>query len=165
MLTAIPPSLKRLARRLRGDSEGIALVEMALSLPLLMLLCVGMIDISRLVSTKIDLEQAAQQTADYVLARRPSSGSTTIYSTEAISASGLPSSGVTVRLFLECDGVQQANFTDICPDDETMARFAYISLREQVETEFNWTGFASMFDGVQRSSTVTVVGDATVRFQ
>ena len=161
----IPRGLVRLSRRIRRDTRGVALVEMALSLPLLMLLCLGMIDISRLVATKIDLEQAAQRTTDFVLAKRPSSSNTTVYVNEAVSASGLPKSGVVVKLYLECDGEVQASFTDICADDETIGRYATVSLTKNVGLDFNWSAFATMFDGKTRSSTVMVVGDSTVRFQ
>jgi len=155
----------RLIRLLRRDDRGVALVELALSLPLLMLLCLGMIDVSRLVAAKIDLEQAAQQTTDYVLAKRPTDGKTARFVTEAASASGVASSGVTVQLYLECDGVLQGAVTGICATDQTTARYAYISIAKNVATEFNWTGFATMFDGKTHPSTVKVVGDSTVRYQ
>jgi len=152
-------------RKLCRDSDGVALVEMALSLPLLLLLFLGMIDISRLVATKIDLEQAAQQTTDLVLAIRPNGTNASTYVAEAASASGLPADAVTVAVFLECDGVRQASLTAICADDEQLARYAYVSISDDVETQFNWTGIANLFDRQSRSTTVTVVGDSTVRFQ
>lgn len=155
----------RLIRGLHSDDRGVALVELALSLPLLMLLCLGMIDISRLVAAKIDLEQAAQQTTDYVLAKRPTDGKTARFVTEAVSASGAPTSGVTFQLFLECDGVRQAAVTDVCADGEITARFAYVSIARGVQTDFNWSKMASFFDGQERAATVRVVGDSTVRYQ
>ena len=161
-------SFSSLAGRLRRDNSGVALVEMALSMPLLMLLCLGMIDVSRLVAAKIDLEQAAQRTTDYVLAVRPTSNKSTNltkYITEAKTASGLGSDGVSFEIYLECDGVKEADFDTECGDDETIARFAKVVLTDEVETQFNWTGFAAMFDGKQRSAKVTVKGDSTVRFQ
>ena len=158
-------SILKFARRLRRDDKGVALVEMAMSLPLLMLLCLGMIDISRLVTAKIDLEQAAQRTTDFVLAKRPSSGSTTIYQAEAVSASGVEAQNITVTFFLECDGIRQNNFADECADGETIQRFAFVSITDNVTTQFNWSKMASFFDGQERASTVPVVGDSTVRFQ
>ena len=157
--------LTGLAQRLRRDTEGVALVEMALSLPLLMLLCLGMIDVSRLIATKIDLEQAAQRTTDYVMARRPTNNRTAKYIAEAKDASGLGTDSIAVTLYLECDGVKQDSFNDECAADETIARFANVVITDDVETKFNWSGIASMFDGQRRSSTVKVVGDSTVRFQ
>ena len=50
-------------------------------------------------------------------------------------------------------------------DDETIGRYATVSLTKNVGLDFNWSAFATMFDGKTRSSTVKVVGDSTVRFQ
>lgn len=158
-------SLVALARRLRRDERGVALVEMALSVPLLMLLCLGMIDVSRLVAAKLDLEQAAQQTTDFVLAKRPTNSSTAKYVTEAANAAGVRATDVTVTFFLECDGVRQASFDTVCPADETLARYALVSIKRQVTNDFNWSKMASFFGGSEGSATVEVVGDSTVRFQ
>lgn len=151
--------------RLRRDDRGVALVEMALSLPLLMLLCLGMIDISRLVTSKIDLELASQQTVDYFLAKRPTNDKTANYITEAATAAGVAKSQVTVTIWLECDGVEAGKVTGECADGEETARYAWISIYDDVETSFNWSTMASFFDGKERASTVRVVGDATVRYQ
>lgn len=158
-------SMRAFAARLRRDKQGVALVEMALSVPLLMLLCLGMIDVSRLVATKIDLEQASRQTVDFILAKRPTNGTTTKYVAEAASAAGVPQSQVQVVFWLECDGVKAGSFTGECIDGEEVARFASITISKNVTTDFNWGKFAAMFDGNQRATTVTVVGDAVVRFQ
>ena len=158
-------SILRLARALKRDERGVALVEMAMSIPLLMLLCLGMIDISRLVAAKIDLEQAAQRTTDFVLAKRPVDGRTAKYVAEAASAAGVGTDKVTVQFFLECDGVRAGAVTDECLDGETTARFAYVSIVDAVPTDFNWSKMASFFDGKERAATVRVVGDSTVRYQ
>ncbi|MFN2100271.1 TadE/TadG family type IV pilus assembly protein [Altererythrobacter sp. MF3-039] len=158
-------SIFKTLRALKRDQEGVALVEMAMSIPLLMLLCLGMIDISRLVAAKIDLEQAAQRTTDFVLAKRPTDGRTTKYTAEAAEAAGVGTDKVTVTFFLECDGVRADKVTDECLDTETTARFAYVSIADAVQTDFNWSKMASFFDGKERSSTVRVVGDSTVRYQ
>lgn len=158
-------SILKIARSLKRDEQGVALVEMAMSIPLLMLLCLGMIDISRLIAAKIDLEQAAQRTTDFVLAKRPTDGKTTKYIAEAASAADVPTSQVTFQFFLECDGVRANAVTDECLDGETTARFAYVSIADAVPTDFNWSKMASFFDGKERAATVRVVGDSTVRYQ
>ena len=157
--------IRKLLRALRRETDGVALVEMALSVPLLMLLFLGMVDVSRLVASKIDLEQASQQTVDYILAKRPNNKTTTKYKAEAASAAGVSQNNVTVTFWLECDGIRQDGFEDECADGEESARYAYISIFDNVKTDFNWSKMASFFDGVERSATVRVVGDATVRFQ
>ena len=158
-------NINTLLASLRRNQDGVAFVEMALSLPLLMLLCLGMIDVSRLVTSKIDLELASQQTVDYILAKRPTDGKTAKYVTEAASAAGVTKTQVQVTFWLECDGSAQTKVTGECVDGEESSRYAYIEISDNVETSFNWSKMASFFDGKERASTVLVVGDATVRYQ
>ena len=154
--------------KLVAAQDGVGFVEMALVTPLLALLFLGMVDISTVVTTNIDLEQAAQRTTDYALARRPTDGSTGYLVAEAASASGRPSSDVKVDLFLECGGVRRSSFTDICDPGETTHRFAYVAIEQEVVTGFNWRAFAAMFDpsyGSGAYEPITVTGDSLVRFQ
>lgn len=154
-------------RRLRHDDRGVGLLELALVAPILMLLCLGMVDISRLVSTKIDLEQAAQRTTDFALSRRPTSSDGTYLKIEAAAAAGVPSKDVTVELFLECNGVKQLDFNTACPSGQTQARFASIAITKSVATEFNWKAFADFGNAEksQMAGSVSVTGDSVVRFQ
>ena len=70
-------------RKLARDCSGVGFIELALTAPLLALLFLGMIDLSSVVSTRIDLEQAAQRTTDYALAKRPPNGNTSYLVNEA----------------------------------------------------------------------------------
>ena len=97
-------------QRLLRDQNGVGFVELALAAPLLALMFLGMIDLSVIVATRVDLEQAAQRTTDFALAKRPPNGNTAYLVTEAKAASGVTSdSDVTVTLTLECDGTVQGN--------------------------------------------------------
>ena len=154
-----------LLTRLRHDDRGVGFVELAMVAPVLMLLCLGMIDISRLVSARIDLEQAAQRTTDFALARRPTSSNTSYLVTEGANAGGVPAQDVEVELFLECDGVRQDEFNTPCPDGEVQARFASVAISRDVPTEFNWTGMARLFGHEGSGEAVAVIGDSVVRFQ
>lgn len=160
--------ISRLARRLARDERGLGMVEMALTAPLLLLLSLGMIDISNLVAANIDLEQAAQRTTDYALAERPKNSNTTYLRDEAIKASGLEAKNVTVTLFLECDGLAQ-DFNSACLPGESQARFASVAITRLVPTMVNWRAFQSYFSSGQTEgetvSAVNVTGDSVVRFQ
>ncbi|MEB3414547.1 TadE/TadG family type IV pilus assembly protein [Alteriqipengyuania sp. WL0013] len=160
-------TLSPLLRRLRRDEAGVGLLELALVAPILMLLCLGMVDVSRLVSAKIDLEQAAQRTTDFALSRRPTSNNGSYLVTEAAAAAGVPAKDVTVELFLECNGVKQTDFNTACPAGQAQARFASIAITRAVKTQFNWKAFANFGASRQEGSTtsVSVVGDSVVRFQ
>lgn len=153
-------------QRLIRDKSGVGFIELALVAPILALMFLGMVDLSRIVATRIDLEQAAQRTTDFALAKRPPNGSTTYLVEEAKTAAGVSASDVTVRLTLECDGTVQTNFTSDCAAGQETRRFATVAIRKTIDTGFNWRGMASIFTG--RSSAyvpITVVGDSVVRLQ
>ena len=154
-------------QRLIRDQNGVGFVELALVAPLVALLFLGMVDLSKIVATRVDLEQAAQRTTDFALAKRPPNGNTAYLVTEAKSASGVTNSGdVTVTLTLECDGTVQSNFTDNCSAGEVTARFAEVAIRKQVATGFNWRAVAALFGGGNGTyRPVTVTGDSVVRLQ
>ena len=152
-------------KRLKGDRRGFGAMELGLALPFLMLLCLGMIDASTLISTKIDYEQAAQRTTDFALARRPTNDSTTYIETEAKSASGLTADDITVEIFLECDGVRQDRFDSVCAATEVTARYVSVELSNDVATQFDWGALGRILGISAFSNTVTVTGDSLVRFQ
>ncbi|MEZ5682036.1 MAG: TadE/TadG family type IV pilus assembly protein [Erythrobacter sp.] len=153
-------------QRLFRDQSGVGFIELALAAPLLALMFLGMIDMSKVVATRVDLEQAAQRTTDLALAKRPPNGNTGYLVSEAVAASGLSSSNVTVKLTCECDGVVQNKYTDSCASGEVTKRFASVSIQTQVATGFNWRIVGAMFSGGNASYTpITVVGDSVVRLQ
>lgn len=146
------------------DDDGLALLEMALILPVLLLLIMGTIDLSRIVAAGLDLEQAAQRTTDFALSKRPQSADGTYLKKEAVAASGVAASNVTVDIFLECNGVRQSSFSAICPAGQQRARYVSVTILDQIEPGFDWAGFSS-FLGFQLSPTVAIRGDSIVRFQ
>lgn len=160
--------LRKLTARLRPikqDCEGFGAMELALSMPFLMLLSLGMIDASTLIAAKIDYEQAAQRTTDYALAKRPQSSSGTYLVTIAKSAAGVDASNVTVKIALECDGTVQTNFNATCASGEIPARFVGVRIQKAIPTKFDWAAMANLLGVKGFSSTVTIVGDSRVRFQ
>ena len=158
-------TLMRKTAGLAKDARGVGIIELALGLPIMLVLLVGMIDASRFIAARIDLEQAAQRTTDFGLAKRPESDNATYLRTEAASAAGVPTSNVTAEVFLECDGVRQTNFDTICATGETTARFINISIDRQVDTLFDWQAAAHLFGAQVFDSSITVTGSSLVRFQ
>lgn len=154
----------RQLRSILANDEGVALIELALILPILLLLIMGTIDLSRLVAAGLDLEQAAQRTTDFALAKRPRNSDGTYLKNEAVAASGVAPADVTVDIFLECNGVRQSTFSAICPSGQSRARFVSVAIVSEVEPTFDWAGFSS-FLGFQLPATVTIRGDSIVRFQ
>ena len=151
-------------RILRSDG-GFGAMELALVLPILMLLLLGMVDVSRMVATKIDLEQASQRATDFALAKRPSSSDASYLVAEAAAAANVSPDKVSVTLFLTCNGTRQANFDSVCTSGQSPARFAEIAITDSVDTQFNWNGLAFLFGGQVLQNSINVTGDSTVRFQ
>ena len=161
MLRKITPTL----HRLRGDCQGFGAMELALSMPFLMLLSLGMIDASNLIAAKIDYEQAAQQTTDYALAKRPQSSDGTYLVTIAKAAADVETYEVTVQVFLECGGTRESDFNATCSSGASPARYVSVQIRKDLDTYFDWAALASTLGIKGFGSTVSVAGDSMVRFQ
>lgn len=159
-------ALTHIRRGLAGigrDRRGLATIELALVLPVLLLMMLGTIDYSQIVAARLDLEQAAQRTTDYALSVPPISQSGTDLRREAMAASGLPTGNVTVDLFLECNGVRQTNFLAPCPS-QIKARYARIVIIDQVETVFDWGALSAIFGERIFPALNQVSGDSIVRY-
>lgn len=157
--------LRRDLRKIRSDTTGFGAMELGLALPFLLLLCLGMIDASHMISTKIDYEQAAQRTTDFALARRPTNDNTSYLVTEAKNASGLEADDIDVEIFLECNGTKQADFDSVCPSGQASARYVSVEIERDVPTRFDWSVFGKIVGQRGFNSKVTVTGDSLVRFQ
>lgn len=151
-------------RSIKSDSEGAALIELAAVLPILLLLFLGTVDLSRIIATKLDLEQAAQRTTDFALAHRPRGSDGTYLVAEATTASGMPAQNIAVEIFLECGDVRQTTFSAGCPPGVQRARFVSIEIVQQIEPVFDWAALAT-FLGFQLSPMIVISGDSVVRFQ
>lgn len=150
---------------LARDERGTAYIELAMVVPVLLLLLLGSIDMSRLISTRIDLEQAAQRTTDYALSARPTNDETAYLVAEAANASGIAAENISAEIYLVCNGVRTVDFSGGCGGGQTRARYVSISIQDQVEPFFNWAALEGLLGSNSFSATFTVVGDSTVRFQ
>ena len=152
-------------RALAWDARGMSAVELALVLPVLVMLLTGSIDVARGFAAKLDLEQAAQRTTDYALARKPASSDATYLKKEAAAAADVPESQVTAEIFLECDGVRQANFAATCPAGDYPARLVSVRIETTHNFSFDYGALTSLFGFRLLPASVTLSGDSTVRFQ
>ncbi len=156
--------ISRFARRICRETNGTGVIELGFVLPVFLLMFAGMIDLTRVALTKIDTEQAAQRTTDFVLAKLPTSDSTTYLQAEAATAAGVERSAVTAQLLLECNGTS-TNFETGCSSGQVSARYASISINKNVDMLFDWSSLSGLFGSDLLPSTVTVTGDSVVRFQ
>ena len=162
-------NLRRLFSRCRRDSAGTGAMELALALPFLVMMLVGMIDVSRLIAARIDVEQVAQRATDYALAHRPNGSNTNAdkaeIAAEATTDADVASKDVTVDIFLECNGVREDNYRTICGAGEDMARFVSVEVDRDVDFLFDWSALTGLFGAHVMGSGIRVQGDSTVRFQ
>ena len=152
--------MRRLASICR-DERGNSFLEMALAAPLMASLFVGMVDVSRAVSAKLDLEQAAQRAVEKVQATDFKTTYASTIQSEATAAGGTGSTA-TVDYWLECnnDGVHLDYDTGSCTTGQSYARYVRVDIQKAFTPLYG-----SMFPGANSNGTVTVKGKAVVRVQ
>ena len=160
-------ALSRLLRNERGAS----LVELALTAPFMATLVIGMSDIARGYSMKLQMEQAAQRTIEQVEQQRSVASSyndsLTAEATSAMTDAGYSSGNtITPDSWLECsaDGTtwtRASSFTGACAANETTARYVSISISRSFSPMFR----TRVWPGANSDGTITVSGYAEVRLQ
>ena len=153
------------------DERGASVIEMALVAPFLATLTIGMVDISRGYSEKLFVEQAAQRSVERAMQGMQGDDSTDIFEglqTEAATAAGVPEEDVTVRYWLECNGVDQNtnpatmadDYEKVCPNGQYYSRHISVSI-EKTYTPM----FATKWLGSNADGSFTLVGEAGMRVQ
>jgi Flp pilus assembly protein TadG len=142
------------------DEQGNSFLEMALAAPLIASLFVGMVDVSRAVSAKVNLEQAAQRAVERVQATDFKTTYAASIKSDAEAAGGT-GSAATVTYWLECnhDGVHLDYETGACSTGQSYARYVNVSIQKAFTPLYG-----NMFPGAT-NGTVTVQGAAVVRVQ
>jgi Flp pilus assembly protein TadG len=155
--------LKSLAR----DERGASIIEMAMAMPVLAGLLIGMVDISRAYSAKLQIEQAAQRAIEKVQQYNTTDSTYNTLKAEAGSAARaagfttVADNDVTIDYWLECNGARQADYTTSCPDGQSYGRWITIDIPAKFTPMFasrRWPG--SNTDG-----TYTIHGKAGLRTQ
>lgn len=147
---------------LRRDEGGAAIIEMALAAPMLALLLVGMVDMSRGYSTKLQLEQVAQRTVERIQNTDYAESQKTTLQAEAASVAGVPTSAVAVDSWLECNNSGgRLAFTASCPNEnDPFARYVEITIQKTYTPMFR-----TRFAGARADGTYNLKGTAGVRVQ
>ena len=135
-------------RALSSDERGTAIVELAMIAPVLALLTVGIVDLSRGVTRRMELSEAVHRTLEKAAAQNfkfsvKATGEVTMDYEAALiddvvegaggEAQGVTEDDVQILTWLECDGEEQAASVTICPIEETTARYLQI----RVDSSFN----------------------------
>lgn len=125
---------------LASDERGTALVEFGFLAPFLALLALGVIDLSRGLAERFQLQQAVGRSLELVQSQPrtadPETGLVdyTFVETEAKAAAGATAT-VDVDLWLECDGEEKL-YTSSCEDDEETARYLRVNISKDFHGDF-----------------------------
>ena len=151
----------RLLRSLARNERGASIIEMAMVMPVFATLLVGMVDISRAYSFKLQLEQAAQRSIEKVQQYRTTSSTFATLQTEAATAAGVNITDVTVDYWLECNGTRQPTYTTVCPTTQTRVRYITVSIQKKFSPMFG----TRFFPGANSDGTYTIDAQAGLRTQ
>jgi len=147
-------------RSLGRDERGNSLIEMALVAPLLAALLVGSVDLSRAVSAKLQVEQAAQRSIELVQRSEYKTADKATYEADAVAAAGTGSTA-TLTAWLECNGNgTHLNIdTGSCAATDTLAKYVQMSVEKPYTPLFGTRFFATH----NSNGTVTVHATAGIR--
>ena len=156
-------------RNLLRSESGNSFVEMALLAPVLTTMLVGMVDISRAYSAKLQLEQSAQRTIELVMQQQAAENDyTAALKTEGAAAAGVAESAVTPDNWLECsaDGVtwtrNALGFNASCDAATPIyARYVSVDISKGYKPLFS----SRYFPGSDAQGYYTLHGKAGVRIQ
>ena len=160
---------------LRRDERGTAIVELALIAPVLALLTVGIVDLSRGVTRRMELSEAVHRTLEKAAAQNfkfsvSTTGAVTMdyegaLIADVVEGAGGEEAGVTeddveIVTWLECNGIEETDRTiRTCDPGETTARYLQIRIDSSFTPSFG-TVVSPGTDG-----TVPLWAEAAVRIQ
>jgi Flp pilus assembly protein TadG len=142
--------MRRLPSDLARDERGATIIEFGFLVPILALLVMGIIDLSRGLSERFTLEQAVARSLELAQSRNASPVVQAADETpeeaykfvfdEALAAAGT-GAVVTPRLWRECDGVETAPFSGKCPakadgSNSDTARYLKIHITKTYQGEY-----------------------------
>jgi Flp pilus assembly protein TadG len=129
-------------RTLAGDQRGTSLIEFGFLAPMLALLTMGIIDLSRGLAERFAIQQAVNRSLELLQARPAVAGATDtevdydFVKAEAVRAADVDEDQVTLTKWLECDGEEQGDFNGSCEDGEDTARYLRVRIVKDFEGEF-----------------------------
>lgn len=152
--------VRAMIEALRGENRGAAVMELALVAPIFATMLIGMVDIGRGYSMKLQLEQAAQRAIEKVMNGQADKASAAALKTEAATVAGVPETDVVVDFWLECNDTRQASYDTTCPSGQVFRRYLTVQINKTFNPMFSAKWLGSNTDG-----TFTVVGKTIVRTQ
>jgi Flp pilus assembly protein TadG len=153
--------------KLCADDRGTSLIEMALATPLLAAVLMGMVDLSRAYSERLQLEQATQRAIEKVFNNQTASTSYNTLKAEGVSAAQdagfttVTASDVTIDYWLECNGTRQTNYDTSCTGGQIQSRYLNVAIQKKFTPYFG----TQYFPGANSDGTFTLRADSGIRTQ
>jgi Flp pilus assembly protein TadG len=153
--------------KLGRDERGASIIELALLLPVLSTIVIGVADISRAYSQKLILEQAAYRAIEKVQQYQASQSTLTALQNEVVSAANdagftdVTTSNVTIDFWLECNGARQTTYNMNCSTGQTQARWISVDVTHNFTPMFA----SSRWPGSNSNGSYTLHGRAGLRTQ
>jgi Flp pilus assembly protein TadG len=158
---------RRQLKSLVRDESGASIIEMAMVLPVLSGLLIGMVDISRAYAAKLSLEQSAYRAIEKVQQYNTTASTYSTLKSEAAAAanasgfSGVTDSDVTIDYWLECNGTRKSDYNTSCSGSETIARWITVD----IQAKFNPMFASRKWPGANSDGSFTLHGKAGLRTQ
>ena len=152
---------------LARDERGASVIEMALVMPILGSLLIGMVDISRAYSAKLQLEQSAYRAIEKVQQYQATESTYDTLKNEAVTAAqaagftNVTTNDVTVDYWLECNGARAADYNTPCTSGQTYARWVTVDIAATFSPMFS----SRRWPGANANGTFTLHGKAGLRTQ
>jgi Flp pilus assembly protein TadG len=152
------------------DERGGSIVELALFMPFLGTLMLGMVDLGQGLSARHDLQQAANQamqlalTRDAVADEETGEPDYTFVRQAAASAAGVALSQVTLTRWRECNGTLRTPYKGVCAAGEEVARYVRVRVASTYVPSFRY-GPIALSSAANRDGTVPMTAEAALRIQ
>ena len=147
-------------KSLSRDQRGAAIIELAIIAPIMATLLIGMVDLGRGYSTKLQLEQAAQRAIEKVMNGQADKSTAAALKTEAATTADVLETAVTVDYWHECANTRMSDYDSVCSNGQTDRRYLTVSVNKTFTPMF-----ATKWAGANDDGTYTITGKTGVRTQ
>ena len=147
--------ITRKSRKLRGDQQGTATIELAIATPVLLMFALGGIDLALGFVHKLEVQQYAQIGADYIMSEMETVPTDVEIKARVHEGSGVPLGDITVERWIECDG--EKNSLPACINagfDYT--QYLSIEVDQDYEPILDIEGYADFVDTFTATGSVTL---------
>lgn len=142
------------------DRDGTSVVELALVLPVLMLLFVGLIDFGAGFSKLQATQQAAVRTVEWATASGADALTIDQMKSEAAAAAGVNADQVVADIWLECGGIRMADTSLACSAGQESAIWTSVQINNTYRPQLG-----RLLPSTLLKSDIPLTGSAKVRQQ